>query len=674
MLEEIILQQALFGYRDGHNLLVASTSLHPRVRQFLATVTDSSGPENSRNFDGAFTGMPVPETDFYALFCTWLAPEMKRPGCVWSHVILVQLVDLAKIPNLYELAKLCRRPSIPTDLDSYSGPHCLGLSIGGGRKGGDLDSKRLCYLIRFLYGNPQKDIVILDEDGSSWEKPIFDIWTQQWPRLRREFAFSTGSLGDRRLAGVSFDLQVAPPGSERLWRRSNEPTLILNYIDSQSEGASDDISSWAEVAIGDFDVDPEGEFRKFLFDYGSDVERPREAFVKLATVYKLLEMRSLLPELLEALGSAFPNGSEAVLLKKRLIHAPIFLNSSEKVVATWAVVSTLLDSPYSDAFRGVGFDFSEAAVFLWKEKREQTIDLLSRLVQRDERPAALELAEAIAKGVDAASLTWIGESHGGLVPLVIRHNVKLAYEAETWRLGSQIQTQVYDTLKKLSLSQQIWGKVVGAMFIAATYVSVRDAIAMAGEFSMVGALRWLEDPVSEKILPSHGWRDALAGPATELLREDRNLEPAQLALSAWCVPADILRDILHSEREDVRVLGDAATDSIPVPLRLSTSFLLLTLGLRSSSDYGVKLIIKNFFAVHSALSVSAQPPESWWLLSPELPSLGWWKDWDHCKRLRHATRYALAQRKACSLLRSFASTPDEIKIVKKFCEFENNIR
>src|SRR5437868_1831594 len=113
MPEQIKLQQALFGYRDGHNLLASSTALAPRVRQFLATITDSSGPENNTGFEGAFTGLPVPETDFYALFCTWPAPEMSRPGCVWSHVILIPLADLARIQALFHLRKLCSRPSIP---------------------------------------------------------------------------------------------------------------------------------------------------------------------------------------------------------------------------------------------------------------------------------------------------------------------------------------------------------------------------------------------------------------------------------------------------------------------------------------------------------------------------------------------------------------------------------
>src|SRR6266542_6729558 len=75
MAERLQIEQALFGYHEGHHLLAASVPLAPRVRQFLATITDGSGPENAKGFEEAYTGLPVPETNYYALFCTWPAPE-----------------------------------------------------------------------------------------------------------------------------------------------------------------------------------------------------------------------------------------------------------------------------------------------------------------------------------------------------------------------------------------------------------------------------------------------------------------------------------------------------------------------------------------------------------------------------------------------------------------------
>ena len=667
MPEQIRLQQALFGYRDGHNLLATSTALAPRVRQFLATITDSSGPESAKGFEGAFTGLPVPETDFYALFCTWPAPEMPRPGCVWSHVILIQLADLARIPELFQLRNLCTRPSVPIDAARYE--QSLALDIAGIEEHGigKPDQRRLHYIVRALYEHPEGGVVILDEESASWKNAVFKVWAQQWPRLRREFAFSTGSLGDRRLAGIPFDLQIAPISSERLWRRDGAPTLLLNFLAPTPEPFDVTIPQWVEVTEEDLRNESDRRFRQFLFDYGSDLEKPRAAFGKLAAIYKQIGTApgSVSADLLRLVGESFPSQTEAVRLKRWLVTLPASLNPPEKIERAWAIVSFLLDSHQSAAYSVLDFDFVSSAVSLWKEKREQTIALLSRLVQREEQASAISFAEGIASAVDSDSLRAIAEGHGELVPLVIRHNPALAFEIDTWKLGGHIQAQVYKTLTTLSLSQVEWGRIVGAMFIAATSVSVRDAVAMAGQFAMSGAFRWLEHPVSEKILPSHAWRDALASPAVAMLTKTKNLQPAQLALSAWCAPTGEVCRILSANREDVQRLADESPDAIPASLRIPTAFLLLTISLKENSDAAAKLIVRNFFTVHEALASGEHSPESWWLLSPVLPSLGWWSDWDRCKKLRRAVNSYLTLHGGNHRFLEFANTPNEQKIARK---------
>lgn len=674
MAEQIKLQQALFGYRDGHNMLATSTALTPRTRQFLATITDSSGPENNKEFEGAFTGLPVPETDFYALLRTWPAPEMPRPGCVWSHVILIQLADLARIPELFQIGKLCSRPSVPIDVARYEEPLALDVTKPEVSAAGKLDQRRLHYLVRALYEHPEACVVILDEECASWENAVFQVWAQQWPRLRREFAFSTGSLSDRRLAGTPFDLQIAPISSERLWRRAGGPTLLLTFPSSTSESLGETIPQWVGVAEDDLRNESNRRFRQFLFDYGSDVEKPRAAFAGLAATYKRVGevSESAWADLLRAVGESFPVPLEAARLKRWLVTLPPTFNPSGKLERAWSIVSFLLDSQHSGAYPGLDFDFANSAVSLWKEKREQTITLLSRLVQRDENPAAISFAEGIASAVDSASLRAIAESHSELVPLVIRHNHALAFEIDTWKLSGHIQTQVYETLTKLALSQSDWGRIVGAMFIAATYVSVREAVAMAGPFAMTGAFRWLEHQVAKEVLPSHGWRDALATSAVAQLSQTKDLQPAQLALCAWCAPSEDVRRILSASREDVQRMAEASPDAIPSPLQVSTAFLLLTLGLRENSDAAVNMVLRNFFVVHYALATGGHSSESWWLLSPELPVLGWWRDWDRCEKLRRAVHFSLSQRGACKRLREFAKTSDERKLARKVAENDSD--
>ncbi len=666
MPEQIKLQQALFGYLDGHNMLAASTTLAPRVRQFLATITDSSGSDNAQGFESVFTGLPVPETDFYALFCSWLAPEMPRPGCVWSHVILVQLADLARIPDLSRLRNLCTRPSLPVDLTLYEQPREVDVSRMEEHTIGLPDNRRLDYLVRAIYEHPERAVVILDEDSSSWVIPTFSVWSQQWPRLRREFAFSTGSLGDRRHAGIAFDLQIAPVNSERLWRRPVEPTLLLNYLATAPDPSGLTVPEWVDLAVEDLQKGSNQRFRRFLFDFGSDIQKPRVAFRRLAALYMRIdtEAQGAWEELLSSVGASFPAQTEAIRLKRSLVSVPASLRPTDRLERAWGIVSFLLESPHFAAYPSLDFDFTSSAVLIWKERREETIALLSRLVHREDLVAATSLAEGIASAVDAGSLRAIAEVNGELVQVVVRHNPALAFEIDTWKLDGYIQIQVHENLSELSLTPMDWGRIVAAMLIASTNVSVREAVERAGQFAMSGAFTWLEHQVAQDVLPSHAWRDALAPSAVSMLTQAKNLPPAQLALTAWCVPANDVSRALSARREDVQRLGDESPDKIPFPLRIPTAFLLLTIGLRDHTDIAANLILRNFFAVHEALASGEYSPELWGLLSPELPTFRW-QDWDRCKKLRCAVGAHLKLLGDGHRLWEFANTPTEQKIARK---------
>ena len=673
MRDSIKIEQALFGYHAGHNLVAASVPLAPRVRQFLATITDSSGPENATGFEVAFTGMPVPETDFYALFCTWPAPEMPRPGCVWSHVLLIELTDLARIPDLSQLRRLCARPASPLRISDYQTPLTFVGSVASMVGAEAPDPRRTVNLIRALYEHPTHGIVILDQAGAPWELATFCVWSQQWPRLRREFAFSVGSLGDRRQAGVPFDLQIAPLSSERLWRRIELPTLVLNYASSAPDWLTASPAPWIDSAAEDLKDGAQGVLRQFLFNFGSDTEKPRAAFAKLAVAHGIIAQDSNANwgELLRSVGEDFPSQTEVVLLKRTLTMLPESLASAEKLERAWTIASFILGAQEAEAYPRADINFGNAAAHFWTQKRDEVITLLGRLVRRKESPLAASFVGAIAKAVDCAALKYISERHDELVPMIISHHPALAFEVDTWNLQGYVQSQIYEALNRLSLREEDWGKIVGAMLIAATYVSVREAVERAGSCVMHGAFQWLENPVAQQVLPSQPWREALAAPAAELLGRDNKLSPAELAFSAWCIPPEIVQRILSAERDDVQNLASQPLENLPLPLRVPTAFLLTTLGLGATTDAGTSLIVRSFYPLHDALAAREYREESWSLLASQLPYLGLWRDWDRCEKLRRAVNGWLTQHvKAGNPLREVATTPERRKLALRVSDSE----
>src|SRR2546423_675466 len=117
----IYFHQALFGYREGHRLLQASRKFNSATERVLLMLTDMSGPRMVSGFEEYISGYPLPSEDFYALTKTWYAHEMKRPGCVWSHVILIRTEDLSQIGDAARLITLFKDPR-ETNVRHYIAP------------------------------------------------------------------------------------------------------------------------------------------------------------------------------------------------------------------------------------------------------------------------------------------------------------------------------------------------------------------------------------------------------------------------------------------------------------------------------------------------------------------------------------------------------------------------
>jgi hypothetical protein len=170
------------------------------------------------------------------------------------------------------------------------------------------------------------------------------------------------------------------------------------------------------------------------------------------------------------------------------------------------------------------------------------------------------------------------------------------------------------------------------MFEAGTTIGVREVAHLAGEAAVDGALEWLVN-TSTCFLPAL-WREVLRGLAQARL-ESGMLRPLELAFCAAIVPPTVAAR-LSASRPDMQTLASHPLEDLPLPLRLPTAFLLVTLGLQASPQSGAPLIARGFFEVHDALEGAVEPPEAWRLLQPYLPMVWFWQEWDRCYRLRRA--------------------------------------
>jgi len=651
----IEIQQALFGYRDGHNLVASSVPLLTRERLLLAKVTDSSGPDNLPGFESVITGLPVSDSG-YAFFCTWRAPEMPRPGCVWSHVLLIEFDDLDRIEDLSMLRKLFVRPASHTDFSGYT---CsLVIAPSALAPSSMLPSAEKAEAVtNALYGHPEEDVVILDDSSAGWDDAILAIWSQQWNSLRRCFSFSTASLGDRRVGGVPCTIQVVPASKGRVWRKPSSATFVLELHLLKRNPELFVKSDWTDIVVAELTTGLRG-FRSFLNIFAEDVPPLRSLFSPLAAIYIQFQSKSQgRRTLLEYVGRVFPKRSHGALLKKNLLSGAQ-LGPENEIITLLENVEFILGCDEAKAYDLTDFDFKGVSSILWEHARSGLLKLLSRQLAAEPSQPLAEMLGAASLNVDISTLQDLAQNSPILIPALIRYNWELAAEVEIWSFNAEIQSKVFEVLAGLSLDTRQWASVMGAMFVAATPVCIRESIERSGSEVIFGTYRWLDSLISEQMLPSSLWRTALADSAEDAVARGTCNGPAQLALMAWlAAPWRILNVPGLDHRIDVHFQEGAMTE-VPRPLRLATSFLLLAVALRSGGK--AHLITQSLFTVHESLASGGYAHESWDMIAPYLPDLSWWKSWDRCERLRRAVHhYYQAHPRECASLIRAAANPTE---------------
>ena len=116
----IKIDQTVHGYTDGHCLLAKSIDLSKNSQRQMLIMSDMSGHSMTNGFEEYLTGYPLVDDGYYAFGKTWYASEMKRPGCVWTHTLLVKFDDIQCINDSEILLGLFKRPKKIIKKDDYT--------------------------------------------------------------------------------------------------------------------------------------------------------------------------------------------------------------------------------------------------------------------------------------------------------------------------------------------------------------------------------------------------------------------------------------------------------------------------------------------------------------------------------------------------------------------------
>ena len=306
--------QCLFGYDDGHRLLSSSFPLGVET-SLLTELSDLAPGTVFHKSEGYWTGLPVPSIGRYVLMHTWPAPEMSRPDCVWTHALFIEPALLESIADLSVLQSLAVRPSSPLDRECYSKPVEVDFSRNRGTTS-PVDDTTVRKLITSLYEMISSTVEV--NSPGEIDGPLFAVWSQQWPRLRRNFRFQTAvSRAPRSIGSIRFDI-----------------TAVLAHQEIEFSKQDNTERSWLSAAVLDVQEGAKGALRRFLWRYGRDVRRQRGSFRPLVEINALDhdDQVNSGQRMIEVVTNAFPALDDAVSLKQDLVDGVLVAHAQAELV------------------------------------------------------------------------------------------------------------------------------------------------------------------------------------------------------------------------------------------------------------------------------------------------------------------------------------------------------
>ena len=621
-MRELVLQQALFGYDDGHRLLQSSFRLANYEKDLLLQLSDLAPGISRLREEGYWTGMPLRESSCYALLRTWPAPEKSRPGCVWTHAIIIPFEYLHSDLDWVWLAERFVRPGSSKRYSEYAGS----IVVDDTRSGLDhlttFETEELASCIYFskCHGTASAS---QEELG----RQAIAIWSQQWPLLRTALTFRT----------------VEKSNSGRSWLLNFDMMLIDGSLRVQHESVvtSDDrlpVREAAALLSKDLAHSSGSTFHQFRDKYSTGLPlHPKWTGFLAAVETKLRDaIRFSEPEmyrsLLEATARALPGSSDGRCLKEGLVdftqNTELRLPSEFSIgavefIALSEVASTFPHAKFSD----------ETAAWMWSNTRARLIKLLDSTFMFNEGVLQDLLTQLVRVIPIDQLMEGVDEARG-----VRKRMVSLRPELLKWRGVSELPPE--EIVELLSLVSESEVKSINVVRELIFTKDARLAEMLCARFTgeVVFSVCESGSYVTHKGQP----HDLILRFAGEVASQYLTVEfvsrlDTTSALLSFAAMLGFINGMTISAGPGLwgNSLLNAATDS-PKPQLQTLQAFALSLAVASPRPGAEMLLEYSFEPVHEALRDSRLDYQASVIIEPHLPDVGWWHRWDNCYRLRMA--------------------------------------
>ena len=654
-IKKIKVDQTLHGYEGGHRLIESSRSVPADSDRKMHILSDMSGASLVRGFEDYFTGYALPEIGCYVLARTWYADEMDRPGCVWTHSLLIDQDDIGSLKT-HNLIHHFQRPEDKGGrFKEYSRILEVKSTSRSERKPDWPESLRLMddqktwreqrqlakLVLVALYKSPDNPVFLEARRSSEYQWLPLRIWDQQWPSLRTEFSFCTGAIDGREIQGDPLDLQIVPSKRVRSLKNKFRGCEFISY-NYNDDSDTESREKWIDISVKDIVPNNKSRLSEFFDRYDPNVRNGRSVFVPLVNIYKILygkeyPSKNDLIDIIHLLSENFSGQREAYNLKEKYLRKVVQSSYS------CDMLSVLCSKEAGDVFEpGLLKSYLTKSEYLKAcSKRE----ILLGIIKPESNEVGERVVEILVCEMEIEKLLRAIKDNPKLLHDVLSARPELVEETEFWK---EEYTQCFDREVAVLVEETLesgakLSSVIGAIMEAGRTRLASDLVRNGGEEALIAFLNWanqadefdkndLDWSVRSKIRSSpsyvEAWLEQCEGPRANLISFIADLlSPNRLKVKntgpmVWVQAA---RSVSNSKLKRKKYIQ-------------SLSFILV---LGFDAEKGKPVIVSTFQPVHDAAASDDLNPRtrSWLrdvLAKHTRPSLGDVFGWDYCAKLRQA--------------------------------------
>lgn len=644
----MLIHQALHGYNQGHNRLACSLPLSPYDDDRMKVISDWSEYTDNRE-NSYLTAYPLADANCIVVAKSWYADEMDRPGCVWTHSLIVNLASIDEEFDFRSLLAYFKRP-LHNEIDFYSSPIEIDCSYRENFHITESENGLIILYMILLNGVNGTSIFMCEEDQLYYQKLCLTLLQYVPLAYLNTIGFCTGSAYGRKMSNNLLSLQFA----------TNTGVKLSDFVITQKEKLETVCMGLRNICTSMRSVssDTDQALRVFSSDIKTDMDSLCAAGLLLSYLDDVLAQREATVnyyEILRVISYAFPKKENGIVIKQTFCGKQVSNLFSDEVT----VLSQLVSSMPNDCIDYEIIDYSKRVESLLKEGGiQEYTTYLKHLVDsvsiNNEGQLQLRQAANCLENNDFAYIAHFDFSvYMGLVmmnPSILRFGFWIDFPEQQFHAAYNV------FVNHAVLGFDSWDR----LFLVILYRNQHISTDLMHKFSQ--SVRTIVSDVMEYL------ESSINGTIQSEIKRyccSRSSEILEWIKNRDKVSTSIVRFVV--ETIDVK----------QVPLRLYTPdnfrclyntqysedcdyyIFLLVLAFRFNDKGCLPYFKKSFKTVHDLLSTSRLPEHLWKTIEPYTEKLVFLQEWDRCKKLRKGiVRYLKSLSVDLVVLKNFTDDDD----------------